>query len=146
MSFGLACPHALRMYFPLFFKYNWAVTLVHPRAVMLVRLRAVTLVCPRAVMLACLRTVTLVHCFKFLLWWDRTEEITHSPDSNITQMQLSFLDFLVEFFWWHISLRGVFISKFWKTILQQFLPVQSSDFSATQWSGLFFSNKVWIKL
>ena len=29
----------------------------------------------------CPRALTLVHHFKFLLWWDRTEEITHSPYS-----------------------------------------------------------------
>ena len=35
---------------------------------------AVTLVCPSA--------VTLARRFKFLSWWDRTKEITHSPDSS----------------------------------------------------------------
>ena len=35
-------------------------------------LRAVTLLRPKAVM--------LIRRFKFLLWRDRTEEITHSPD------------------------------------------------------------------
>ena len=30
--------------------------------------------------LSCNWTVTLVRCFKSLLQWDRTEEITHSPD------------------------------------------------------------------
>ena len=30
--------------------------------------------------LSCNQAVTLVHHFKSLLWWDRTEEITHSPD------------------------------------------------------------------
>ena len=33
--------------------------------------------------LSCNRAVTLVHHFKFLLRWDRTEEIRHSPDNMI---------------------------------------------------------------
>ena len=32
------------------------------------------------VKLSCNRAVTLVLHFKALLWWDRTEEITHSPN------------------------------------------------------------------
>ena len=48
-SFGLACPHIWRMYFPLLANKtelkHWS-----------------------------------VHCFKFLLWRDRTKEITNSPD------------------------------------------------------------------
>ena len=33
--------------------------------------------------LVCLKAVMLVRHFKFLLWWDRTREITHSPDTII---------------------------------------------------------------
>jgi len=40
--------------------------------------------CPHAfacwIKLSYNQAVTLVHHFKSLLWWDRTEEITHSPD------------------------------------------------------------------
>ena len=32
--------------------------------------------------LSCNWTVILVHCFKFLLWRDRTGEFTHSPDTS----------------------------------------------------------------
>ena len=66
-SFGSACPNALRMYFPSFSKLNWAVT----RSCNTDLSESCDTVCPRA--------VRLVHRFKFLLWWDRTEEITHSP-------------------------------------------------------------------
>ena len=33
--------------------------------------------------LSCSWAVTLVRHFKFLLWWERIEEITHSPDKGI---------------------------------------------------------------
>ena len=42
------------------------------------------------------QAVTLVHCLKFLLQWDRTEEITHSPDKTM------FGDFLE--FWYLLKL------------------------------------------
>ena len=32
--------------------------------------------------MVCSRVVMLVHCFKFLLWWDRTEKITHTPNTG----------------------------------------------------------------
>ena len=47
-----ACPHSSRVYYPLFFQIK----------------------------LSCNQAVTLVSHFKFLLRWDRTEEITHSPN------------------------------------------------------------------
>ena len=33
--------------------------------------------------LSCNRDVTLGHSFRFLLWQDRTKEMTHSPDMLI---------------------------------------------------------------
>ena len=71
-SFGSACPSALRMYFPLLSKWNWAVTR-----------GCITLVCLRAITLLTL-AVTLVCLFKFWLWWDRTKEVTHSPDTLVS--------------------------------------------------------------
>ena len=55
--------HTLRMYFPLFSKWNWAVTWS----------------CNTVWELWCTGGFN-VHHFKFLLWRDRTEEIIHSPD------------------------------------------------------------------
>ena len=39
-----------------------------------------TILCLLNETLSCNRAVTLVHHFKYLLWQDRTKEITHSPD------------------------------------------------------------------
>ena len=65
-SFGSACPHALRMYFPLFSKYNSCNTeLQH---------WSVRELWPAEGFNVC--------CFKFLLWQDRTEEIAHSPNNT----------------------------------------------------------------
>ena len=65
VSFGLAHPHALRMYFPLLSKWNWTVTR---------SCNTGPSVCP----------------FKILLWWDRTEKITNSSDICIEQYLILF--------------------------------------------------------
>ena len=53
MDWGLSFGGSSRMYYPLFFQ----------------------------IQLSCNQAVTLVSHFKFLLWWDRTKEITHSPNT-----------------------------------------------------------------
>ena len=50
---------------------------------------AVTLVHPKAVTVVCLRAVMLVRCFKCLLWWDRTEEITRPSNIHKNKWYLS---------------------------------------------------------
>ena len=70
-SFGSACSQTSRMYFPLFSKLNWAVTW------------SCTTDLSKSCDTVCLRAVMLVCHFKFLLWWDRTKEITHSPTSMV---------------------------------------------------------------
>ena len=51
-------------------------------------MKLLTLVCLRAVTLVHLRAVTLVHRFKFLLWRDRTKEITHTLNRTVSSYLL----------------------------------------------------------
>ena len=69
VSSGSACAHALRMYFLLFSKWNWAVTRSWNTD---------------------LSEGFNVHRFKFSLWWDRTKEITHSHNDKYSINQLFF--------------------------------------------------------
>ena len=77
-SFGLACPHASRMYFSF----------------------------ARQIKLSCNWAVTLVCCFKFSLWRDRTKELTHCPNKRIKNIYFTFsIIFLVYFNWRLITLQ-----------------------------------------
>ena len=82
-----ACPHASRMYFTLFSKYNWAVTRSYNADLS----ESCDTVCPRAEILFVWEPWHAegfnISRFTFLLWQDRIEEITHSPDTTLKLFQ-----------------------------------------------------------